>query len=135
MENHNKPVDLSGHPFESLETIDKTTLEKNVSKIYKLATEVEKIAPTQTGKHQAYLARSAVSEALAAPLVHHEHMSTHAQTMKKLDKIYDNLAVFYDNEDDKLCIKEQIKADKERGQEELQAIKEFNAKNGIINFH
>ena len=56
-------------------------------------------------------------------------------TMKKLDKIYDNLAVFYDNEDDKLCIKEQIKADKERGQEELQAIKEFNAKNGIINFH
>ena len=50
--------------------------------------------------------------------------------MKKLDKIYDNLAVFYDNEDNKLCNIQQIEADNEREREELQAIEEFNAKNG-----
>ena len=106
---------------------DQTKLEKIVSDIYELAVEVEKILPTPTGKHRAFLARTAVSAAMDS--------ADMDATMKKLDIIYEDLAIFYDNEDDKLCVKQQIDADRECEREELQAIKEFIAKNGIINFH
>ena len=115
--------------------IDKTNIEKIVSEIYNLAKEVEKIAPTKISKHLTSLARFAVFEALSVLSGHHKHISTRAQTMKKLDKIYDNLAIFCDNEDNRLCNIQQIEAYNEREREELQAIEQFNAKNGIINFH